>query len=131
MDVFLKATAGILVAVIFVLILNKQGKDLSVLLIIAVCCMVVCAAFSYIEPVKELLTNLQTMALMQSDTLSILLKSVGIGLITEITVLICTDAGNAAMGKTLEFLASAVILWLSIPLLNELLELLDNILGSI
>ena len=71
------------------------------------------------------------MGQLESDTLTILLKAVGIGLVTEVTCLICTDAGNAALGKTLQFLSCAVILWLSIPLLNELLELIDNILGAI
>lgn len=131
MDVFLKAAAGVLVAVILVLVLMKQGKDLSVLLIMAVCTMIVCAALSYIQPVKDLIIRLQTIGQLDSDTLSILLKAVGIGLIAEVTSLICSDAGNAAMGKTLQFLASAVILWLSIPLLNELLELLDTVLGAI
>ncbi len=131
MDVFLKAAAGVLVAVILVLVLMKQGKDLSVLLIMAVCTMVVCAALSYIQPIKDLILRLQTIGQLDSDTLTILLKAVGIGLIAEVTGLICADAGNAAMGKTLQFLASAVILWLSIPLLNELLELLDTILGAI
>ncbi len=131
MDVFLKAAAGILVAIILILLLAKQGKDLSVLLIIAVCCMVVSASFTYLQPIKELLGRLQTIGALNSDTLSIMLKAVGIGLIAEVTSLICADSGNTAMGKTLQFLASAVILWLSIPLLNELLELLDNILGAI
>lgn len=131
MDIFLKAAAGVLMAVIFILVLSKQGKDLGVVLIISVCCMVICAAVNFLQPVKELLTNLQTVGQLKSDTLTIILKAVGIGLITEVTCLICSDAGNAALGKTLEFLSSAVILWLSIPLLNELLELLDNILGAI
>ena len=131
MDIFLKAAAGVLIAIVFVLILAKQGKDLSVVVIIAVCCMVVIAAITYLQPVKELLDRLQTVGQLKSDALAIMLKAVGIGLIAEVTSLICTDAGNAAMGKTLQFLASAVILWLSIPLLNELLELLDTILGAI
>ncbi len=131
MDIFLKASAGVMVAVILVLTLTKQGKDISVLLIIAVCSMIVISAFYYLQPVKDLLIRLQTMGQLNSDTLSIMLKAVGIGLIAEVTSLICTDAGNAALGKTLQFLASAVILWLSIPLLNELLELIDNILGAI
>ncbi len=131
MDIFLKASASVLVAVILILTLTKHGKDISVLLIIAVCSMIAIASFSYLRPIKDLLNRLQTMGQLKSDTLSIMLKAVGIGLIAEITSLICTDAGNAALGKTLQFLASTVILWLAIPLLNELLELLDNILGAI
>ena len=131
MDVFLKASAGVLVSVVFVLILSKQGKDLSVLLIVAVCCMVASCAFAYLQPVKLFLARLLTIGQLESDTLSILLKSVGIGVVAEISCLICNDAGNAALGKTLQFLASAVILWLAIPLLNELIALIDDILGAI
>ncbi len=131
MDIFLKSAAGVLIAIVIALILSKQGKDLAVLLIIAVCCMVIVAAVSYLSPITELLNHLQTVGKLDSDTFHIMLKSVGIALISEVTSLICTDAGNAAMGKTLQFLSTAVILWLSIPLLNELLELLDTILGAI
>ena len=131
MDIFLKASAGTLVAVILVLILSKQGKDMSVLLVIAMCCMVIMAAVSFLRPIKDLIINLQQVNRWETETLTILLKAVGIGLVSEVTCLICADSGNAALGKTLQFMASAVILWLSIPLINELLELLDNILGAI
>lgn len=131
MNIFLKAASGVLIAVVMALILMKQGKDLSILLIITVCSMIVITAATFLQPVKELLDRLQTVGNLKSDTLSVMLKAVGIGLVADVTGLICTDAGNAAMGKTLQFLASAVILWLSIPLINELIELLDSILGGI
>ena len=131
MDIFLKSAAGVLIAIVFSLILTKQGKDLSILLIIAVCCMVIIAAVSYLSPIMDLLNRLQSIGKVESDTLLIMLKAVGIALIAEVTSLICTDSGNAAVGKTLQFLSTAVILWLAIPLLNELLQLLETILGAI
>lgn len=131
MDVFLKATAGILVAVVLILCLSKQGKDISLLLTIAACCMVASAAFTYLQPVTDFFQRLQTIGQLDSDALTILMKAVGIGLLAEITGLVCADAGNASLGKALQLLATAVILWMSIPLLNELIELIDNILGAI
>ena len=131
MDIFLKAAGGVLIAVVLIMALSKQGKDVSLLLTIAVCCMVVSAAITYLQPVTEFFRRLQSIGQLSTDTLTILLKAVGIGLLAEITALICTDAGNASLGKVLQFMATAVILWLSIPLLNELIELIDNILGAI
>ena len=61
----------------------------------------------------------------------ILLKSVGIGLVAEIAGLICTDAGNAALGKTIQILATAVILWLALPLMGALLELVRRIMEEV
>ena len=45
--------------------------------------------------------------------------------------LVCTDAGNGSLGKSLQFLASAVIIYLSIPVLNGLMDLLQQILGEV
>lgn len=131
MDIFIKAAAGVLIAVVLVLALSKQGKDISLLLTIAVCCMLVSAAITYLQPVTDFLGRLQSIGQLDSETLTILMKAVGIGLLAEITGLICTDAGNASLGKALQMLATAVILWMSIPLLNELIELIDKILGAI
>ena len=131
MDIFLKSVAGVLIAVVLCLVLAKQGKDMSLLLTIAVCCMVVSAAVSYLQPVVDFLQRLETLGQLNSQMLSILLKAVGIGLLAEITGLVCADAGNASLGKVLQLLASAAILWIAIPLLNELMELIETILGAV
>ena len=60
-----------------------------------------------------------------------LLKVTGIGMVTEIAALVCKDAGNESMGKSMQLLGTATILWLSMPLLTALIELLQKILGEL
>lgn len=131
MDVFLKTAAGILITIVLGLTLAKQGKDVSVLLTIVVCCMVVTAAITYLRPVVDFFERLESIGQLDSGMLTILLKAVGIGLLAEVTGLICADAGNAALGKTLQIFAAAVILWMSIPLLTSLIDLVEEILGEV
>lgn len=131
MDGFWKATAAILLAVILSLTVGKQEKDLSVLLIMAACCMAAVIVISYLEPVLDLLWELETAAQLQSGILGILLKCVGIALVTELTGMICKDSGNASLGKTLQMLGSAVILYLSVPVFHALLTLIREILGEL
>ncbi len=131
MAVLMKASAGVLVALVLGLVLSKQGKDMTLLLTLAACCMVAAAAFTYLEPVFTFFEKLQSLGNLNTDIIAILTKSVGIGLLAEIVCMICADAGNAALGKVLQLLATAAILWLSIPLLEQLLELLESILGNI
>ena len=131
MEIFLKATAGILICAVFCLFLAKQGKDISLLLSILACAMAVIAAITFINPILSFISKLQVLAQWKNDMLKILLKAVGIGLISEVTALICNDAGNAALGKSLQILATCAILWLSLPLITELVELLEKILGAI
>lgn len=45
--------------------------------------------------------------------------------------MVCTDAGNASLGKAVQLLGTAVILWLSLPLFKALVELLQSILGEV
>lgn len=131
MDVIIKAIAGVLIAIVLCQVLAKQGKDISVLLLIAVCCIVVSTAIAYLRPVVDFIRNLQSIGQLNTEMISVLFKAVGITLLTEITSMICSDMGNTSLGKSLQILSLAVILWLSLPLFEQLLALLDNILGSI
>ena len=128
---FIQAVAGILAAVIMWILLSRQGKEYALLLSIGACCLALLVALRLFEPVLELLNQLQTMGNLQHEWLSVMLKAVGIGLVTEIGALICTDAGNAAMGKTLQILGSIAVLWLSVPLMTSFMSLIEQILGGI
>lgn len=131
MEIFTKTVGGILIAIILFLVLSKQGKEFSLLLTLAVCCIVSVVAVGYLEPVIAFFEKLRAVGQLDSSLLEIILRAVGIGIISEITGLICADAGNAALGKSLQMLACAVVLWMSVPLFTSLLELVEEILVSI
>ena len=120
-----------MLTVILCLALGKQGKETGLLLTLGVCCMIGVLTLTYLRPVVDFIYELQSIGQLDSGMLEILLKAVGIGLIGEIASLICADAGNAALGKALQLLSAAVILWLAIPLLTQLLKLIQQLLGEV
>ena len=131
MDTVIKVLAGALITVILGLALRQQGKDIALLLSIAVCCMVLAVVILYLEPVVEFIRQLFSFTGTDPEMLEILLKSVGIGLLAEIAGLICADAGNAALAKTIQVLSAAVILWLAVPLMQALLDLVHQLMGEV
>lgn len=131
MDIFVKASAVVLMAVVLSLVLSKYGRDYSIILIICVCVIVAGAAVNYLDAVIEFVHMLQEKGQLDGAFVSVLLKAVGIGILSEITMMICTDSGNAALGKVIQFLSTAVILWLCIPLFTELMSKIESILGNI
>jgi len=131
MTYFIKAAGLILIGVVLCLILSGQNKYFPALIAISVCCIVSVAALQYIRPVLDFFTQLQSVGNWDSELMRILIKAVGIGILSEITALICADSGNAALGKSLQILTTAVILWLSLPLFTGLLELVSQLLGKI
>jgi hypothetical protein len=62
---------------------------------------------------------------------AILLKTVGISIVSDIAIMICNDSGNTALGKILNVLTTAVTLWVCMPLFTELLDLMENILQAL
>ena len=131
MAMFWKAAAAALIAVILSLALGKQEKDIGAILSMFVCCMIMVSALVYLEPVLEFLRELQEIGDLQGDFLGILLKALGIGLVTEIAATVCADAGNASLGKTLHTLGAAVILYISLPVFRSMLDLLRKILEEV
>ncbi|MBQ8768067.1 MAG: hypothetical protein IJZ15_00215 [Oscillospiraceae bacterium] len=131
MDDVLKVIFGALIAVILGLTLRHQGKDMALLLSTAVCCMVVAVGIAYLTPVVDFVRQLHENTGSDPEFLRILLKSVGIGLVAEIAGLICTDAGNAALAKTIQILAAAVVLWMALPLMSALLELVQRMMEEV
>ena len=129
MDLFLKTIGAILVAVILILVLEKQASAL--LLTIAVCAMAAGVAVSYLSDVKDLLLELNSLADLQDGLLEILLKCTGIATVSELVGFLCQDAGIDSLKKTVQFLGNSVILFLSVPVFQALLTILKDILSEI
>lgn len=131
MEQVLKISAAVLLTVILNLAVGKYGKEFSVLLTLLVCAMAGIVGLYLLQPVIDFLRNLAQLGQFDHAMVRILLKVTGIALISEIVCLVCTDSGNAALGKCAQIAASAAILYLSLPMLQELLELVQKILGEL
>lgn len=131
MTVYFKTAACVLVSLVVFLILSRQSKDIAVVFSMAVCCMVGAVAFTHLAPVMDLLKELQRAGELETELTSVLFRSVGIGLLGEIVSVFCTDAGNAALAKIMQFLSVVMILWVSQPILRGVFELIEDVLTAL
>lgn len=131
MEVFLKIVAGAMIGLIMYLVMSKQNKDFSLLLTICICCMILVSCAGYLSPIIAFLKRLENLGGLDSGIIDILLRSVGIGFISQVSAMVCNDAGNSSLAKTIQFAATALILWISLPLFESMLELVTGILGDI
>lgn len=129
MELFWKATAAILLAMILGLALGKQQKDLHILLSVAVCCMTGLASMSVLEPVLSFLHEVAAFTEIGNEYITALIKIVGIALVSELVSMLCADAGSSSLGKSLQFASSATILYLSIPIFSAVFSVIRELLG--
>lgn len=131
MDTFWKTTAAVLITTILCLSIGKKERDFSLLLSLAVSAMIAIITIQYLVPVLDFFRELEALGSLQIGMLDLLIKAVGIALLTELTALICMDAGLASLGKTLQLLGNTAILYLSLPIFKNLLTLIRDILGQL
>lgn len=131
MNIIFKIVGIAMVSIVLCLFVEKQNKDLAILLSIAAICGIFLYAGNVLSSVMNFVDELHAIGDLNKEFLSILMKATGIGLVTEISVLICTDSGYAALGKTIQLAGVLAIICTSLPLFSALLELLNNILGEV
>ena len=130
MTEYLRFAAAAIMGLILTLVVGRQSKDLSLLLSLAVCVLLCLGAMEFLEPVTEFLAELRKLGELDSEAVSILLKCAGIGMLSELAGLLCADAGEGAMGKALQLCSNAAILWLSLPLLRQVLTMIGEVLAK-
>ena len=131
MELYIKAIAGALIALLLCLTLGSRGKETGILLALLVCAMIVGVGMSYLGSVIKFFTQLQDMIGLDDALLGILLKAVGVGLIGEIAGMICADSGQGALSKAVQILTAAVILWIALPLYTQILDIIEELLKGI
>ena len=131
MDGFFQASGAVLITVILSLTLGNQNRSFAALLAMAVCAMIMLLGLHYLEPVIEFIQELEAVGRLSEDMVKILLKTAFIGILTEITALLCADSGNISLAQALRLVGSVTILWLSLPVFRGLLNLVQRILEGI
>ena len=80
------------------------------------------------EPVVSFLSELRQLAGLEPALLQPLLRTVGIGLLTQLTASVCADAGESTVTRLIELCGSVLGIYTALPLLEAVLSLLRTML---
>ena len=129
MVLFWKAVAIVILTVILSTAVGKKEKDIALVLTTAACCGIACLAMQPLSEVIEFIWNIKTFSEYQNPFTGIILKIIGVAVITEITALISVDAGCSSLEKAMQFFGSVTILALSLPLFESFINIVQEILN--
>lgn len=120
-----------LVVAFLVITIKGRNAEVAVALSLCGCCILGVLLIRFLTPVVDFVQELESKMADTNGIVKLLLKIVGIGFIGEVAALICTDSGNGALGKAIQMLTVATILYLSLPVMTSLLELVGGMLDHI
>ncbi len=130
MDSMIQVAVIGLMAVIFANLLRKNSKELAIVLTVAACVLIGVLLIRIAEPVIDFMEQLRNIAGVDKALMEPLLKTIGIGLLTQLCANVCADAQESAIAKMIEICGSVLALYTAIPLLEAVLQMMEGLIGG-
>lgn len=118
------------IAVILAAVLKKSSKELAILLTLAACAIMAVMAAELIDPILSFFSKLRGFAGLDGELLTPVLKTIGIGLLAQLCATVCSDAGENAVAKLIELCAAVLSIYVCLPLLEAVLQMMETMGGG-
>ena len=130
MEKLIQIMALCVVCAVLSLVVRRRSPEFSFCTVCGCCAVCLLAAAEFLTPVVSFLEELQTLAGVRPALMAPILKTVGIGLLTQIAGAFCKDAGEEALCKAVELCGTLMAVYVSLPLASAVLELLKELMGG-
>lgn len=130
MELLIQAAVLGLLAVLLASLLKRYSREMALLLSLAACVFLALLLLQIARPVVEFMKRLRNLAGLDKSLMEPLLKTLGIALLTQICATICADAGEHAIGNLIEACGGLLAVYVSIPLLEAVLDMVESMVGG-
>jgi stage III sporulation protein AD len=112
------------------MIMRELRRELEIPVRLTVMLMLVTFAVIMSEPVVKYAAELLGASQISGEAASIILRALGIALITKLGADICRDMGTPSVASALELAGKIEIIVLSLPLISSALDTLGKLMNS-
>lgn len=116
------------IAVIIIVILKQYRPEFAIYASIIAGVLILTLASDTLAGIIDMIQSISSKTNINSDFLVILIKITGIAVLTEFAVSICKDAGESAIASKVDVGGKILIISLSIPIINALIDTIVKIL---
>lgn len=127
MEIF-KIIGFSLVCIVLILVLKQIKPEFALLVQVLSGVIIILFLLPKVNRILDALERLALVAQLNQGFMGILLKIVGISLVAEFGIAFCRDSGQQAMATKVELSAKILILFVALPIVFNVLEMLEQIL---
>ncbi len=124
----LKMSAFALVAVVIIVLIKQERKEIGVTISIIATTILAVYAIVQLNDIVNLLFDLISKVGVNAKYLEIILKVVGIAYIVELTKDVCVDSGETALGSKVEMAGKIVMVVMTIPIITGVVEVINKLI---
>ena len=118
-----------IVAIIIITALKAKNSEIALMLSISASILILFSVISSFSQVADTINNIIAVSGISTNYITILLKVIGICLLTEFTVNACKDAGSNSLANNVSLAGKILITVTSIPLYNDILDTVLSLSG--
>ncbi|MBQ7046829.1 MAG: hypothetical protein IJN85_03705 [Oscillospiraceae bacterium] len=130
MEDIIKITVIALVAVVLYIIVKQVRAEYAVFVEICSVAVVAVFALNYATDMLYQASSFIELSGVGTDCIKILIKSLGIAVVTQISGDVCRDNGNSALASCLEMAGKVVIVLLALPIIQSVSQLAIELINS-
>ena len=130
MEDFTKVAVIALLTVLFLPAIKRHTAELGVVLSLAACVLIGLFLVNMARPVVVFFSELRAMTGLDRSLMEPLMKTLGVGLLSQLCAGVCSDAGESALAKLVELAGSVLSIYLALPLFRAVIELVQTMGGG-
>lgn len=127
MDIIIKAVVIGVTGAVLSLIIKKTNPEISTVLTLAVCMVIVGISMKVFSSVVEVLELVELGSGFSSAFTAPILKCVGIGITARLGSDLCKDSGQEAVASSVEICGAVCALYVSLPLIKTMLRMIGEL----
>lgn len=127
MELIIKAVVIGITGTILMLVIKKTNPELSTVLALAICTVIVGMSMKIFSSITEVLDLVELESGFSSAYTAPILKCVGIGITARIGSDICKDSKQEAVASAVEICGAVCALYVSLPLIRTMLRMIGEL----
>lgn len=127
MELIIKAVVIGVTGTVMTLIIKKTNPELSTLLTLTVCMVIVGMSMKIFSSITEVLNLVELESGFSSAYTAPILKCVGIGITARMGSDICKDSKQEAVASAVEICGAVCALYVSLPLIKTMLRMIGEL----
>lgn len=124
----MKIVVIVVVSLILIVIVKDTKREFSLLLSIAVCAVVFLSVIKDFYDVVNTIKNLTESNSEISSYISLMIKILGISLLSQFVIDLCRDNGENALATQTEIATKIVIISMTLPLVSTVINIVTGLL---
>ena len=128
MDILVKLLAVAVTGSVLGLVIKKNSPEMALMLTVALAIFTVVLSAQIISEILTFVKSVSEAAGISATVLAVVLKTVGVAVVTKISADICRDSGQASVASGVELAGSAVAVYAALPLFKTVVSMIDSLI---